>query len=322
MSADNLISRQTSSPQVSFAMACFNAQPYLRSAIEAALSQTDISVEILVVDDGSSDSSLAEAQAIAAADPRVRVFQTHKNGGPAAARNVALTHMRGDWFAILDSDDLVDPARSTIMIEMAEEQGADLIADNLLVFGEGQQERPFFKPDDFGNGRWLEIDEYFARSQLFGSSPGPGFLKPMIRKSVIDRLNIRYNEGLRIGEDDELIVRILYAECRYYLCPETSYHYRKHAGSISHRLSSANAQKMLAAEVDIRDMIGPKQATSKAYKQRFDSVERGLAFVTSIDQLKAGDLIGAMRTLARCPSAILLYRMPIAAALGKLLGRS
>lgn len=321
MSAINSPSSANRAPQISFAVACYNAQPFLGDAIKSALNQRNVDVEVLVVDDGSSDSSLSEARSIAERDHRVRVFQTPTNGGPAAARNVALDQMRGDWFAVLDSDDILAPERSQTLLATAFEQGADLIADNLVVFGEGVETHPFLTPDEVGSGRWIELDEYFSRSQLFSSQAAFGFLKPMIRTDVLKKSDFRYNEDLRIAEDDELIVRLLNAGFSYFLAPVAHYQYRKHANSISHRLSVDNAARMLKAERGLRELIGTERAQTRAYRQRYASLERGLAFVTSIEQLQKRRPIAALSTLLKHPSAALHYRMPIEAKMKRLLGR-
>lgn len=305
-------------PTVSFAIACYNAQPYLADAVKSALLQEDVSVEVLLVDDWSTDGSLAAAQKMAAADPRIRVFQTPSNGGPAAARNIALANMSGEWFAVLDSDDLVEPSRSATLIAFADRAGADLIADNLLVFGDGIEEHTHFAQPDLNEERWLELEEYFSRSCLFGPKSPPGFLKPMIRASVINRSGLRYDEDLRIGEDDELIVRILRAGYRYLLVPQVTYRYRKHPGSISHRLSLANAQRMMEAEDRIRQSLDRETARSRSYRRRWSAMKRGLAFVASIELLKQRRFAAALGTILAQPGALILYKMPIGAALARL----
>ena len=321
MSAINSPSVSDRTPQVSFAVACYNAQPYLRDAVESALNQLGVDVEVLIVDDGSSDDSLEEAQRLAAGDPRVRVFQTPVNGGPAAARNVALDHMSGDWFAVLDSDDLLDPERTASLLDTAHRESADLIADNLQVFGEGIESHTFLTQAEIGAGRKIELREYFSRSQLFSDQAAFGFLKPMIRATLLRESEIRYNEALRIAEDDELIVRLLHAGSRYILAPTAHYHYRKHANSISHRLSVENATRMVDAERALREQLDPELAASPEYRKRFASLDRGLAFVTSIEHLQNRRPVAAFMTLLAHPSAALHYRMPIGAKFRRLLGR-
>ncbi|UVI39084.1 glycosyltransferase family 2 protein [Qipengyuania spongiae] len=307
---------------VSFAVACYDALPYLDAAIESALSQAGVSVEVLVVEDHGSDASLAHAQAWQARDPRVRVFRTPANGGPGAARNIAIDEMRGRWFAVLDSDDLLAPQRSRLLIDVADAHGADLIADDLVLFGEGIEEHRFLPPELAAEGgRWIDPEFYFASTIMLGTEPNLGFLKPMIRKSALDTSGVRYDPGLRIGEDDALIVRLLLAGLSYYLMPEPGYRYRKHGASISHRLSLANAEKMLRSEHLLRADLAATGLAGRAYRRRLGSIERAVAFTHSVEAMKARKPLAALAPLLANPRAALLYALPLKARIGRILGR-
>src|SRR5690606_20291257 len=121
--------------------ASYNSRAYLVEAVESALAQEGITAEVLIVDDGSSDGSDGLARERAESDPRIRMLSTPRKLGPGGARNIALKEMRGRWFAVLDSDDLLLPGRSRRLLEQAEASGADLVADDLIVFGNGREER-------------------------------------------------------------------------------------------------------------------------------------------------------------------------------------
>jgi succinoglycan biosynthesis protein ExoO len=313
---------QSTRPDVSFAVACFNGQPFLRQAIESALGQSDVTVEVIVVDDGSTDDSFEEAREMASIDTRIRVFKTPHNGGPSAARNIALDEMTGDWFAILDSDDFIAANRTRTLMDAADSFKADLIADDLIIFGKGILTHSAFNWSFSNNCRQLEIGEYFKNSQLFSKKLGFGFLKPMIRAKALKNLNVRYNPNLRIAEDDELIVRLLMGFCKYYLYSEAMYHYRKHPNSISHRLSVGNAEKMLESEYQIRYDLGEHLANSIEYKLRFSALSRGVAFVKSVEHLKNGEAGKALLSLLKEPKAAFLYRLPLSAAVERFFGKS
>jgi succinoglycan biosynthesis protein ExoO len=75
------------------------------------LGQTDPRVEVLVIDDASTDDTVAIATEIARQDGRVHVLRNRVNSGPAAARNKGLRQARGDWIALLDADDMLLPHR-------------------------------------------------------------------------------------------------------------------------------------------------------------------------------------------------------------------
>src|SRR3546814_14369336 len=86
-------------------MPLYNAEKFVRRSMESVLAQTHQLLELIVVDDGSTDSSLSVASAIADADARVRLLRNELNLGVAATRNHALEVARGRYVAFLDSDD-------------------------------------------------------------------------------------------------------------------------------------------------------------------------------------------------------------------------
>lgn len=311
-------------PDVSVVIASYNSKDYLESSVQSALNQEDVDLEVLIVDDGSTDGSLEFARALASQDTRIRVLQTSTNGGPAAARNRGLEAMCGDWFAVLDSDDEMYPDRLRRLIDIACAHGADVVADDLEVFGDSvSTERLVGSLDPMAEG-WIEPKTYLDRSRMFARTTALGYLKPVISRAVIDRIGLRYNEEMRIGEDDDLILQLLSSQHRYWYADVALYRYRKHKNSISYRLSVDHAERMLIAERDIQARIGPELARSTAYRRRWKALVRGLAFVRSVDCLKKRDIPGFLSALISTPSAIILYKFPIHAAFRRLmrLGKS
>ncbi len=306
---------------VTFAVACYNGLPYLDEAIQSALDQREVSVEVIVVDDHSSDASKATAEQWAQRDSRVRVLQTPRNSGPGGARNLAIDAMRGRWYAVLDSDDLIAPDRSRLLIDRAESESADLIADDLAIFGASPVEEHFLEREFPPEGCWIDPETYFGSTIMFGRKPNLGFLKPMILKSVLEASGLRYNQDLRIAEDDELIVRLLLSGHRYFVWPKAMYRYRKHDASISHRLSLDHAQRMLASERSVRELVGKSGVDERYYAARWHALCRAVAFTRSIEALKARRPFAALAALASAPGAIGLYSMPIAARLKRLTGK-
>jgi glycosyltransferase involved in cell wall biosynthesis len=95
---------ETLASGVSLVVPCFNHGRTLGRAVSSALDQTALA-ELIIVDDGSSDDSLAIARGLARADARIRVLTTKKNGGPGAARNLGARHASGAYLCFLDADD-------------------------------------------------------------------------------------------------------------------------------------------------------------------------------------------------------------------------
>ena len=95
-------------PAISVIMPVYNAQRYLGETIASLQAQTFADFEVICVDDGSTDDSMAILDQVIAQDPRFRVVN-QENAGAGAARNKGFTHARGEYAIFLDSDDLFSP---------------------------------------------------------------------------------------------------------------------------------------------------------------------------------------------------------------------
>lgn len=114
----------TTSHLVSVVMPLYNAERFVRRSMESVLAQTHASLELLVVDDASTDASPSVAEAVAAGDPRVRILRNGRNLGVAETRNRALDAARGRYVAFLDSDDWWLPRKLETQLEAMGRAGA------------------------------------------------------------------------------------------------------------------------------------------------------------------------------------------------------
>ncbi len=302
---------------VTFAVASFNSGQYLEECVNSALSQAGVTCEVIIVDDGSNDGSDAAAEEMAKADERVRFFRTPSNRGPGGARNIALEHMRGRWYAVLDSDDVLLPQRSARLIAAAKAHDADMVADDLHLFGEGMETRAFLAESSLPDSI-LSLDRYFRDSAMYGPAPNPGFLKPMIARSLIERSGIRYDESLRVAEDDDFVIRLLMAGGRYYVAPEAGYRYRKHEQSISHRLSPKHAAAMGKRSIALEREVRAAGLDSPAFRKRQNAMRQAVAFTHAVEALKQRKPLVAVREIMREPASIRHFAMPIKARLTRL----
>ena len=104
---------------ISVVMPTYNASKYLALAIETILNQTYPHFELIIVDDGSTDSTLKILESYAKKDDRIRIFKT-EHGGPSRARNLAIAKAKYPWIAILDADDIALPNRFEKQISLVE----------------------------------------------------------------------------------------------------------------------------------------------------------------------------------------------------------
>ena len=303
-------------------MATYNAAATIEACLRSALAQSLAAIEVIVVDDASHDDTVAIVQRIAASDPRLQLVQMARNGGPAAARNRALDLARGEWFAVLDSDDLIAPDRIARMVDLAQRESADTVADDLVAFQDGDPASArFFLPPDTAP-RWLDLPHYLDQTQMFArGGANYGYLKPMFRRAALQRAGLRYDETLRIAEDDDLIVRMLLAGLRYRLSESAGYAYRQHPASTSHRLAPERAAAMVRASAALLAAAGRAHPAHRALRARHAAFVRAESFARLVDALKQRRAGTALKLALANPAALPLLRMPLGAALARLGGR-
>ena len=170
----------------------FDSERYLAEAADSVLAQTHPSVELVLVDDGSSDQSSDIARSYTPAADYVR----RENGGPAAARNTGLAHASGEFIVFLDSDNRWLPRKTEVQLAaFADDPGVD------VVFA---QAREFVSPE-------LDPSALPARGPRGSNDRCPGVLDARPPRSV--RSVGLFDEGLRIGEWVDWYTRLQESDC-------------------------------------------------------------------------------------------------------------
>lgn len=212
-------------PLVSVIIPCFNRENYLVETIESVLNQTWPNIELIVVDDGCTDGSRAILEAYG---HRLTILEHHGrvNKGQSAAINVGLSFCRGDYIAILDSDDLFAP-------DKIEKQMNYLLSnpDVGLVYANG------YAIDEHGN----KLYDFYDDSHVERSDPSRVlmdcyFLLPnnaLVRRAAFMEAG-GFDENLRAAQDHDMAIRIAEVTRIGYL-PDYLFCYRRHKDSISHK---------------------------------------------------------------------------------------
>ena len=219
---------------VSVVMPAYNVAEVIGGAIDSALAQTRPVDEIIIVDDASGNSTADLVRGLAERYPQIKLIRLEANGGTANARNVGIAAARSDWIAQLDADDSWAPERISVLLAVAEEQGADLVADNLVFFdlAAGKVVRHAFR----ASWRTHVVDtEQFFRSRT-PSGAGVltyGLLKPVISRRFLADRGIGYDSRLRLGSDFRLFAELLLAGGKAVLCNAPLYTYVQPIGEIS-----------------------------------------------------------------------------------------
>jgi glycosyltransferase involved in cell wall biosynthesis len=310
----------TALPLVSVIIPAHNAASDLPRAVASVLDQTVSSLEVVIVDDASSDATAEVAERLAAADPRVVLHRAPRNLGPAGARNLGIEAARGTWLALLDSDDAYLPGRLEALLELAEHTGAEMLADNLLFAGgpAGGPATVMLPPDLLRAPRQVG-----AAGFLIGNLPDRrhprvsyGFLKPLFRREFLVQHGIRYDGRLRFAEDFDLYLRCLVAGARFWLTPEAGYLYTIREGSLTDTHTARDLLRL--RRVDRRLMLGPKAAADRrlhgALRRHLRSIDRRAIWRLFTDALKGrawrrAARIGLLSSYSACVVASELTRV-------------
>jgi CDP-glycerol glycerophosphotransferase len=258
-------------PLVSVVVPVYDVEAYLPEALDSVLAQTHRELDVVVVDDGSTDGSGAVADEYAARDARVRVVHI-ENRGLGAARNEGLRHVRGDLLTFADSDDVVPADAYAVLARQLRGTGADFVTGSVARWdGRTLTELP-----------WMRRLHRDRAAETVASHPellGDVFAwNKLFRRDFWEGAGLAWPEGIRY-EDQPTTTAAYVAARRFGVVPDVVYHWRiRYDGtSITQQRSSLD---------DLRDRWATKRmslATVEAY---------GSAGVTTVfvDRVLAGDL--------------------------------
>ncbi len=270
---------------LSVVVPAYDVAAYLPDCLDSVLAQADslgrVGLEVVVVDDGSPDSSGEIAESYAARDPRVRVVHT-PNQGLGAARNEGLRHVTGDLLLFADSDDVVPPGAYAALLKQLTRTGADFVTGSVArLEGDALVEPPWMKRlhrqrmdlviDDLPE----ILGDVFAWNKLF-------------RASFWRETGLAWPEGVRYEDQPTTTLAYLRAR-RFGIVPEVVYHWRirSDGSSITQQRSSLQ---------DLRDRWSTKLTSLRSVE------EYGAPKVTATfrDRVLAGDLHRYFAELPGC----------------------
>jgi glycosyltransferase involved in cell wall biosynthesis len=217
-------------PLVSVLIPCFNAEKWLTQTIESVLNQTWKNIEIIIVDDGSSDNSFTIAKSFES--DKIKVI-SQVNSGASAARNRAFQESQGDFIQYLDADDLLAPDKIERQVNLLSDSNFDCIASGEWARFYTNYSEAEFKPDllwrDLAPIEWL-ICAWENHLMMHPAA----WLVP--RKICQQAGN--WNESLSLNDDGEYFCRVVLASLEVKFCRGAKSYYRSGiSGSLSNILS-------------------------------------------------------------------------------------
>lgn len=187
-------------PDVSVIIPVYNAEKYLSECIDSILNQSFENFELILVDDGSSDTSGSICDEYSRKDERVKVYHL-PNGGVSSARNFGLDKAQGEWITFVDSDDYV----GQYYLSFKREEIADVVVfDSKVVCNDGSIRQSDGIPPFYSKNR-EDINEYLSKyvhKPLLNVPWGKAYKKSIIK-------NVRFPIGQRLSEDTVFVYEVL-----------------------------------------------------------------------------------------------------------------
>lgn len=191
--------------KVSVLVPVYNVGDYLRQCLDSIIDQTFADIEIICVNDGSTDASPDILQEYCAKDSRI-VVVNKENGGLPSARNAGIDAATGEYLSFVDADDYIEPNMIKKLYSTAKRKKAEIVICGANVFPQTPRAVDWiYQTLTPGDAYYEECDE-----QLLFENPAsrPFVWRIFVSKALIDRNNLRLNEAIHIGEDNAFQFRI------------------------------------------------------------------------------------------------------------------
>lgn len=218
--------------KVSVIVPVYNVEQYVAKCLESVINQTYTNLEIICVDDGSTDNSGNICDEYAQKDSRIKVF--HKtNGGLASARNVALSYVTGDYIGFVDSDDWIEPEMYETLVQQIEKNNVDMVCCN---YSKVYEDRTVIMQNEWGIKSGV-LDTADILYYAFNRDHHMGFAiyscNKMFRADKIK--DYRFDESLAEAEDVDFISKVIAINnMKGFYIEKSLYNYLQRSSSLSY----------------------------------------------------------------------------------------
>lgn len=243
--------QETRAPKATIVVPVYNSAGSIERCVESLLGQSERSIEVVCVNDGSTDESLSVLRQIAQADDRVLVID-QENAGVSRARNVGIDAATGDVVFFVDADDYIDPQTVERVLRAMNSEHAEV-----AVFG------GVCEPADAAPKRVQQLMS--PRSRVFGdhnpellfhSNAQPYACRAAFSRDLLNREGIRFAPGLALGEDVVFQFAAYALADKTVVMPDKFYHYVMENDSATHEFNSAVARtKKLEAHMRMLEEV-------------------------------------------------------------------
>lgn len=194
-------------PLVSVIIPVYNVEKYLNECLDSVVNQTYKNLEIILVNDGSTDRSGNICDEYASGDTRIKVIHK-KNSGVSAARNVGIEHSNGEYITFVDSDDFIDTKAIEHLVENAKKYNSDItIGDHIVYHSNGYQ--VCHSAEDIMVNSSFDVKTVSADTIYKLLTQLSSACTKLYKKSLITKNHIIFPVNIKIGEDFEFLAKAL-----------------------------------------------------------------------------------------------------------------
>lgn len=236
---------------ISIVIPIYNSEKYILECIESIKQQSYHQLQVILVDDGSTDNSKEICKKICAEDKRFHYFY-QENQGPSAARNLGLERVTGDYLMFVDADDLLEKNAIFCMLEYMTRYKADLIVAAIETFGGKKKEK--IGLDNIVDD--ISVSEYISEIASDDKKYGGGFtVAKLWRVNAIKENNqfIHFSHSLKLYEDKLWAIENAKRISTIVLLPTIVYQYRILENSLSHKKADWHRKQILLASKRIME---------------------------------------------------------------------
>ena len=258
---------------ISVIVPCYNADRYLNVCLESLKAQKTPLIEMILIDDGSTDATGAILDAFAAGEPRARVLHM-PNSGVSAARNRSLELATGRYIAFVDADDALEENGLMLLFQHAVRTGAQIVSANHTVFDMEKSQRVRVEIEPVVQQPSEIVKEIIHMHRIYNNLWNKLYASELLS-------GLRLDERVRIGEDALLNLQVFQRARRVSHLSECTYVYRVHSTSAMARIQgySQAHQPMLRSMSEILLGEGIKEMYFRDFLQScvwIDEKERGI----------------------------------------------
>ena len=213
----------------------FNAGSFLRLCIESVSNQTLRSIEIIIVNDGSTDNSIDVIKELQLKDSRIKIIDG-PNQGVSVARNIGLSAATGDYIGFVDADDWIEPNMFEILLTNIINNNADLAVCNIKLHNNGDEEfdRLIIKDEVVDLG----VNKKLALNNLFDFKYDYANWNKLYKRSIVLKHKIIFHPGMKIWEDLLFNLKYIHFADKLSILNQSLYHYRIHDESVMKKSES------------------------------------------------------------------------------------